>query len=65
MAKPQKDEGPRCGDCRFYRTEEQPDIGECFANPPTTSFDEDGSFYNVRPVVQSIDYPCRHFQAKQ
>lgn len=61
----QQDEGPRCSHCQFYRSDDQPEIGECHANPPRTVMDEDGSYYNERPILTADDYPCRHFKARQ
>jgi hypothetical protein len=63
--KPQpKDEGPRCGSCYYFHTEDG-EVGECYANPPVTELDEDDSAYNVRPVITRDEFPCRHFRAKQ
>lgn len=63
---PQPDEGPRCGSCAFWRSEDGQDVGECYANPPSTESDDEGvSFYNSRPILEATDYPCRHYRGKQ
>lgn len=62
--KPQPDEGPRCGSCYYFHTEDG-EVGECFANPPETHVEDDGGAYNVRPVITHDEFPCRHWKAKQ
>jgi len=60
-----QDLGNRCKSCAFYHSEDGHDVGECYAHPPRSEIDDDGTCYNVRPVVEATDYPCWYFRGNQ
>jgi len=52
--------GPTCGQCKHWRGD-QGGIAECFFFPPKVEFDDDGSYYLIRPPLPSDEPACGQF----
>lgn len=56
---------PTCSDCYWFERVDTEGFGECFYNPPSASFDEEGAVQVCRPLVVLDERACSKFRSNQ